>query len=167
VDDSYRLIRGLRAVRAFRPDPIDEAVLAAVLDAARWTGSSKNSQRWAVVLVTDPEQKERLAAAGRYAVPVLAAPAAVALVRLPGGNDFDVGRLAQNLMLGAATQGLASCPVTLHDETLAREVLGVPSDHGARYAVALGYPTEEPPRPFAGGGRKPMAEFVRGERFTQ
>ncbi len=65
------------------------------------------------------------------------------LVRLPGGNDFDIGRVAQNMMLAAAARGLGSCPITLHRREQAHEVLALPEDHEATWAIALGYPDEE------------------------
>jgi nitroreductase len=163
-EDFVEQVRRLRVVRSFLPEPVSAEDLAAVLEAGRWTGSSKNDQAWAVVVVDDPERKKELAAAGRYADPLVAAPVAVAIVRLPGGNDFDQGRLAQNLMLAAAGRGLGSCPVTLHNDGAAAKALGLPSGHRARWAIAIGHPAGTT-RPFAGGGRKPRSEFAYSDRF--
>lgn len=162
------MVRGLRATRSFRPDPLPDELVSQILEAARWTGSSKNSQPWELVVVTDPAHKEQLAACGRFTEAITAAPLAVALVRKPRGGDFDIGRLAQNLMLGAATLGVASCPVTLHDEAAARRVLGVPSSYGCRYALGLGYPAQDRGRPGTrvAGGRRPLQELVHQERLA-
>ena len=165
-DDLVQQIRRLRVVRSFLPDPVSAEDLAAVLEAGRWTGSSKNDQAWAVVVVDRPERRKELAAAGRYAAPILAAPVAIALVRLPGGNDFDQGRLAQNIMLAAAGRGLGSCPVTLHDDATAAKVLGLPSGHRVRWAIAIGHP-DGATRPFAGGGRKPLRDFAYSDDFSR
>lgn len=166
-EDAYLLVRGLRAVRRFRPDPLPEQVLERILQAGRWTGSAKNSQPWALVVVGEAEQRERLAGCGSFSGPLQAAPLVVALVRTPKGYEFDIGRLAQNLMLGAAALGVASCPVTLHDEDCARRVLGVPSDHGCRFAVAFGYPEDDRGRPGTrvARGRRPLEEVVHQERW--
>lgn len=164
ADDLSQSIRRLRVVRSFLPDPVSPDDMAAVLEAGRWTGSSKNDQAWAVVVVDDPERRKELAATGRYADPIVTAPAAVAVVRLPAGNDFDQGRLAQNLMLAAAGRGLGSCPVTLHDDTAAAKVLGLPSAHRVRWAIAIGHPAGTT-RPFSGGGRKPLSDFAYSDRF--
>ena len=97
---------------------------------------------------------------------------AIAIVWPPDGYEFDIGRVAQNMMLAAAALGIASCPVTLHDEDRAREVLGVPSDYRCRYAVAFGYPDEKAEtaertdRKTKGfGGRKAVAELVSHDTF--
>jgi nitroreductase len=166
-EDAYLLVRGLRAVRRFRPDPLPDRVLEEILEAGRWTGSAKNSQPWALVVVSEAEQRERLAGCGTFSDPLRAAPLVVALVRRPRGYEFDIGRLAQNLMLGAAALGVASCPVTLHDDDCARRVLGVPPDHGCRFAIAFGYPEEDRGRPGTRvpGGRRALGEVVHQERW--
>jgi len=166
-EDAYLLVRGLRAVRRFRPDPLPDRVLEEILEAGRWTGSAKNSQPWALVVVSEAEQRERLAGCGTFSDPLRAAPLVVALVRRPRGYEFDIGRLAQNLMLGAAALGVASCPVTLHDEDCARRVLGVPPDHGCRFAIAFGYPEEDRGRPGTRvpGGRRALGAVVHQERW--
>lgn len=163
----YERILKLRAVRVFRDEPLSDEDLAAILEAARWTGSSKNSQNWHFIVVRDPEQKERLVEAGTYMTPVKNAPCAIVLVDLSDGYEFDIGRAAQNIMLAADAIGVASCPVTLHRAAKAAEVLGIPAHARARYAVALGYPTGEPParRGFGKGGRKPLDQLVSHERF--
>ncbi len=170
--ETYRRIAGLRVVRMYRPDLIDDAHIDMILEAGRWTGSSKNTQPWAFVVITEPEGRQQLAECGSFTTPLLGAPLAVVIVRLPAGGDFDMGRAAQNMMEAAAALGIGSCPVTLHREPCARERLGVPDDHGCRYAVAFGYPDLEGERQIRKGiratlpqGRKPMADLVHYGQF--
>lgn len=117
-----------------------------MLEAARWTGSSKNRQGWRFLVIDGEEERRGVASAGRFTTPVENAPVTVALVRTPEGNDFDIGRAAQNLMLAAAARGIGSCPVTLHHEARVREVLGLPEGHHCKWVIALGYPDEEAER---------------------
>lgn len=142
-DDAYEAVRSLRAVRAYRPDPISPNDLRDILEASRWTGSSKNQQRWALVVVDTPDGLQELATAGQFTGPIRDSTATIALVKTAEGNDFDIGRLAQNLMLAAAARGIGSCPITLHDTDRAREVLGIPDDAECHYAIALGFPDDE------------------------
>jgi len=167
MSDTYRDVLGLRVVRRFLDRPVPAGEVAALLEAARWTGSSKNTQGWAFVVLEDAEDRERVAAAGRFSSPVRAAPLTIALVRTPDGNDFDIGRAAQNIMLAAAARGLGSCPVTLHDQAAAREALRLPEGHQCRWVVAIGYPDpsaereQRAERRRAGmSGRKPLEELV-------
>ncbi|NIR39418.1 MAG: nitroreductase, partial [Actinobacteria bacterium] len=73
----------------------------AVLEAARWTGSSKNVQGWEFIVVVG-DRLEVLASAGKFTDPVRNSTATIALVSTPEGNEFDIGRVAQNIMLAAA-----------------------------------------------------------------
>jgi nitroreductase len=153
MTDPYRLILGLRAIRDYRKEPISAEHLQAILEAARWTGSSKNRQDWSFVVVTDPDRLQGLAEHGDFTQPVRDSAATIVLVKEPGGNMFDIGRAAQNIMLAAKTLGVASCPITLHRSGDARAFLGLGEDSVAMYAVALGYPgPEAKPRKY--GGRK-------------
>lgn len=164
ADEVYRAVLSLRAIRRFRPDPLSAEDLDAIIEAGRWTGSSKNRQHWAFVVVTDPDQRDRLAACGDFTDPVRDAPVTVALVQEPGGYEFDIGRLAQNLMLGAAAHGVASCPVTLHRDRAAGSVLGLPEGARCRYAVALGYPAADA-APGRAGGRRASRDLVHRDRY--
>ena len=114
VMDTYERILKLRAIRDYEDRMLSDEDLNKILEAARWTGSSKNLQNWSFVVVSDPAQKSRLAAAGNFTVPITNAPVAVAIVEEPGGYEFDSGRVAQNIMLAADAIGVASCPITLH-----------------------------------------------------
>ena len=160
----YAFVVGLRALRDYRSTPISTEDMNAILEAARWTGSSKNLQQWSFVVVQDEQVKERVADCGDYTVPVRNAPAVVAIVEEPGGNVFDSGRVAQNIMLAAAAIGVASCPITLHRSDDVAEVLGLGQERSCRYAVTLGYPAEEA-APKRKGGRKPLDELVHWDRY--
>ena len=56
----YEAMSTLRAVRRLRPDPVPDAVLRRVLEAASWAPSGGNVQPWRVVVVRDPALKARL-----------------------------------------------------------------------------------------------------------
>ena len=164
MNERYQSILSLRAIREFEPRAIREVDLEALLEAARWTGSSKNRQNWSFIVVDDPEQKDRLCAAGDFTDPIRNAPAVICLVREPDGYEFDTGRLAQNIMLAADALGMASCPITLHRDGLAAEVLGLPEGRRCRYAIAIGYPAPNS-SPAKFGGRKPIEELIHHNRY--
>jgi nitroreductase len=164
MNETYRRILRLRAIRNYDDRPLAEGDLHAVLEAARWTGSSKNQQRWSFVVVDDPEKKDALARCGSFTTPIREAPVVVAIVREPGGYEFDTGRVAQNMMLAADAIGLATCPITLHRDDQAAEVLELPAGAHCRYAVAVGYPASGA-GPARMGGRKPIEELVHRNRY--
>jgi nitroreductase len=164
MSDCYELILGLRAIRDYRPEPLTEEHLDAILEAARWTGSSKNRQNWSFVVITDRDRLQGLAEHGVFTQPVRDSAATIVLVEEPEGYEFDLGRAAQNIMLAAKTRGVASCPITLHRDEDARALLGAPEGTVTRYAVALGYPAETA-GPARFGGRKPKTAVIHRERY--
>jgi len=162
--EAYRNVLKLRVVRDFQEKPLSDPHLHAILEAGRWTGSSKNRQAWSIVVITDPEQKARIAECGDFTDPIRRAPLAIALVKEAEGNDFDIGRLAQNLMLAANPLGVGSFPITFHRSDAAAAVLGLPAGVACRYGIAFGYPGEgHTPAKF--GGRKPLDEFVHWNMY--
>ncbi|MFQ5523295.1 MAG: nitroreductase family protein [Acidimicrobiia bacterium] len=164
MSDCYDLILGLRALRDYRPEPLSSEDLDAILEAARWTGSSKNRQNWSFIVVTNRDRLQGLAECGDFTQPVRDSAATIVLVREPEGYEFDLGRVAQNIMLAAKTRGVASCPITLHRDEDARVFLDVPEGKVTRYAVALGYPADTA-KPARFGGRKPQEAVIHREKY--
>lgn len=175
-DRVLSLLQGIRVVRRFRPQPIEDEVLQKLLNVARWTGSAKNRQPWRFVIVRNQSTREALAACSirRFASPLDDAPLAIVLVQRPDGYEFDIGRLTQTIIIAATILGLGSCPVSLYDEARARELLNVPPDHHCRFSVALGYPLEEEEQvmrerivpDFLPVGRLPLEKLIHLETFT-
>ena len=164
MSDVYDFILKLRAIRSYKPEALSNDDLGAILEAGRWTGSSKNNQNWSFVAVTEPDRLAGLAAFGSFTKPIEASVATVVLVEEKGGNAFDIGRAAQNMMLAAKAVGVASCPITLHQEEGARDFIGAPKNSTVRYAIALGYPTEDA-APNRWGGRKDPSKVIKLEHY--
>lgn len=168
---AYDHITGLRVVRAYTNDPLGDDDLDAILRAARWTGSSKNVQGWEFIVVTG-DHLQTLATAGRFTDPVRASAATICLVKTPEGNDFDIGRAAQNIMLAAAARGVGSCAITFHNAERATEVMQLPEGFTCRWAVSLGYPDEAGERDQRAarrasgmGGRKAVSELIHHQVY--
>jgi len=164
MSDIYDFIIGLRALRDYKDQPLSDTDLMAILEAGRWTGSSKNLQNWSFVAITDRDRLQGLAEHGDFTQPVRDSVATIVLVQEESGYEFDIGRAAQNMMLAAKAVGVASCPITLHRSDDARSFLGVPDGKTVRYAISLGYPTESAkPRKF--GGRKDADSVIKIDRY--
>ena len=152
--DALTALRTKRDTRAYEQREIEREILDRLLGAARMAGSAKNVQPVRMVIVTDPESKAALTAAGDFAGWIGDAPVVVVVtVRGDAGprRMFDVGRHAQNLMVAAHAEGLASCPVTIHHPDVARSALGIPDEIEPAMIVTLGRPArDEPPSPVAG-----------------
>lgn len=167
--ETLAALRGLRVVRNFTSEPIRESDLQAILDVARWTGSSKNRQSWLFLVMSDRQKLDALARCGSFSTPIRNAPLVIAPIGLPDAYEWDLGRVSQNIMLAAAAVGVGSCPVTLHDQECARQTLGLPDGHSCKVVVAAGYPDEEAEKSARSrnplSGRKTMEDVVRFERL--
>src|SRR5215469_563422 len=63
----FEAIRSARAMRRLKADPVPEALIARVMDAAIRAPSAGNAQNWAFVVVRDAEQRRRVGALYRKA----------------------------------------------------------------------------------------------------
>lgn len=168
VMNALTAIRTKRDTRGFDPTPVDESVIHRVLDAARMAGSAKNVQPVRVVLVDDEETKVALKAGGDFAVWIDQAPhLAVFTASMDAGprRMFDIGRHAQNLMIAATAEGLASCPVTLHHQDVVREILHIPADVDAPMLVAFGRYVSVDTPPSIAGPRVSLDSYVHRGRW--
>lgn len=170
------LLRGLRAVRVFRPEPVPDAVLRDVLAVARWTGSARNVQPWELVVVRDRARLRALADVESTAKHLAGAPLGIVLVlagdeRRVVHETFDEGRLSERILLAAAAHGVGGCIGWFMGSGLAdaKALLGVPAERVVRTVIALGYAAAAPaPRTArAAPGRKPLADVVHWERYGQ
>jgi hypothetical protein len=166
-------MRHVRQARLFLPDPVPEEVLADLLEIARWTGSSRNSQPWHFVVVTDKEHLRQISQLRTPITWVADAPLAIVIV-LNGESEmseaYDEGRVTERLLIGARILGLGGGTAWFGEaaqQQRAKEMLGIPAERTAHSAVVLGYPTTlKDHRPNANTpGRKPLAEVVSYGRF--
>jgi len=169
-------LRGLRAVRTFRPDPVPQHVLNDMLDIARWTGSARNAQPWEFVVIRNPETLKALAQAEGFVKHLDGAPLAIVLVMageptLVNQETYDEGRLSERIMLAGAAHGLGSCIGWFAGSgpAAAKDILGIPAERLVRTAISLGYPdaAAQRARPKPPQARKPLAELVSEERYGQ
>jgi nitroreductase len=172
--DVWTAIRTKRMVREFEKRPLDASHLERILDAGRHAGSSKNKQRWDFIVVQDAATLGRLAEVGPFAGHIAGAAAAVAIVTPdPRAADaslsitWDSGLAAENMLLAAWELGIGSCPATVYEEPLAREILGYPADRFCGYILSFGYPADpaELTRPPKAGGRRSLDEVVHREAW--
>ena len=171
--DALQAINSLRVIRSYTSQQLSDGELRAIVDTARKTGSSKNTQRWDFITVSDRESLGRLGGVTPYAKHLPGAGAAIAqIVAAPNPEHarsvmWDLGRAAQNITLAAWAMGIGSCPITVQDFGLAADVLGLPPDRQCQYIIALGWPADpsDLTRPSRAGGRKKYQYVVHEERW--
>lgn len=165
------LARRRCSVRAYRPDPVPEALLEQVLEAGRWAPSACNLQPWHFIVVRDPAQRAALARAypkewfaqAPVHIVVCVEPGRAWRRRHDGKSYVDVdGAIAMDhITLCAADLGLGTCWIGAFDPATVREVLGLPEGVEPLAMTPLGYPAEAG-RPKQ---RKNLSEIRHDERW--
>jgi len=165
--ETWDVIRSRRNVRSYTGQAIAPEDLDRVLEAARRTPSAGNQQAWDFVVCTDREQLAQLARVGPAAGHVAGSAATIALVA-PRSDDpqsrdliqFDLGQATMSIMLAAADLGIGSAHAGVHDQELARRLLGFPEDRFCVLLITLGTPADRPLTPIQRPARRPFDEVV-------
>lgn len=181
-----KAIKTRRSIRRYKPDPIDDKAVQAVLEAGRWAPSWANTQCWRFIVVRDSKIKAQIAdtlfrGPGGFENPGIKAVNTVPVVIVicaqmgksgcnPQGEIatekgdwymFDTALAVQNMVLAAHALGLGTVIIGAFDAPAAAKVVGVPEGYSLVTLFPLGVPDEEPPlRP-----RKELAEIVFQDRF--
>ena len=161
-------IRTVRQIRQYAGELVPNEIVKQLLQVARWTGSSRNSQPWHFIVVTDKEQLRNLSQL-RAPINWLAdAPLGIVIV-LDGASAtseaYDEGRVSERILIAAHTLGYGGGVAWFGNDAQdaeAKRILDVPAERTARSIVMVGRPvsTKDPrPNPRR-GGRKPIAEIV-------
>jgi nitroreductase len=162
---TWEAITSRRDVRSFGDRPIAAEHLDQILEAARRAPSSRNSQPWDFVLVTDRTQLEQLSTVWVGAGHVARSAATIALI-VDDSNEagrrvqFDLGQVTMSVMLAAADLGIGSGHSGVGDQDLAREVLRLPAGKSCAFLISLGYPADRPLAPIKNPDRRPFDEVV-------
>lgn len=175
--DLLKPLRRTRQYREFEPTPLDRDVLDALVDVARWSGSSQNSQPWRFILITEPAT---LRAIHTTALPnsrgLATAAAAIAIV-LPADpkravrDAFDEGRVTERILVAATILGIGAGISWMRSEIrpAVQELLHIPDGWTLRTIVQLGHPTAaaRAPKSAPGEARLPREQTVFEERWPE
>lgn len=173
TNDALETVRKVRQVRQYVPGEVTDEQLSELLEIARWTGSSRNSQPWRFVVIRDKEMLKQLADLRENITWVADAALAIGLVS-PGQNPpheaYDEGRVTERLMIAASMLGLGAGTAWFGEperEAKAKALLNVPEGKTLRSVVAIGpFVSSKDPRPTGPKpGRLPLEELVRYETY--
>lgn len=175
-----RIIRERRSVRRFRPDPVNEADLEAILEAIRWAPSWGNTQCWEVIVVDAPSLKGLLEASlpsrNSAVGSLLQAPLVLVLAARKATSGyyqglpqthfgdwmlFDCALAVQNACLEARARGLGTVILGQFDHAAVEKALAMPEDYSVVCLVPLGYPAKPAHTP----PRRSKEDFVHRNHF--
>jgi len=165
-------IKATRDVAVYKPQPVPEQKLTAVLGAARMANSVLNTQPWKFMVITDEDLKKKLAGActgnrgfGDAPVVIVALARMDEAVNTIGGfvNSYpmDVGAAMAYLTVAATAEGLGTAWTHAFNEGKVKTLLGVPDEDHVLGVTPLGYPEQYAPP----AGRKHLNEIMSYNRF--
>jgi nitroreductase len=169
--DVSEAIRMKRAVRQFSDQPLPHDAVLIILNAGRRAQSSKNTQPWNFIAITDKTVLKPLSECGAYAGHLARAALGVAIIHTDPGEKFqlmfDIGQTAAYMQLAGWELGIGSCLASIYEPDKARELLGFPQDMFTRIAISFGYPLDPEsviriPRK---GGRRSFDEVVHWNKW--
>lgn len=164
-------IAARRSIREYAPEPVEKEKMARILEAGRLAPTARNLQDWRILIVSDPQLKDRLVdeASPRQlflkGAPLILAACALNpdYVMRCGHPAFliDLAIVLEHIALQAVREGLGTCWIGSFDEGKAKHVLGVPAEVRIVELMSLGYPARLPDA----RERKPAQELFRWERW--
>jgi len=176
----HELIRDRWSPRAFSSEPVSDADLHSMLEAARWAASCFNEQPWRFLVARRDDEAEfarllsclvasnRSWAKGASALLLTVASTKLAHNDQPNRHALhDVGLATAQLSLQATALGLVVHPMAGFSAERARELYAIPEDFECVAAIALGHPADLSElsedvrmREMAERLRRPQAEFA-------
>jgi len=174
-----------RSIRKYKPDPVPEEILSAILEAGIRTSSSGNMQTYSIIVSRDPELREKLLEPHMGQSMVVDAPVFLTfcadfyrmrrwlqLSQAPDNFDnffsfmisaIDAILVSQTVALAAESQGIGICYLgsTLANAEIIGEILELPLNVVPVVGFSLGYPAEQPEL----RDRLPAAGLIHWERF--
>jgi len=162
VNETLRTMWRRRSVRKYREEALPDEDLTLILEAARRAPTGSNRQNWRMVVVRDPDLRQRTAEACNGQMWMAQAPVILCMVVLPGEGKVNGAIVLDHAVLAATSLGYGTCWIGAYDASKVRSVLGVPADHTIVNLVPVGVPAEEP----RARGRKSPSELFSDGQFS-
>lgn len=155
--DLFEVFQKRYSVRAYKPNPIDDATLTKILEAVNSAPSAGNLQAYEVIVVRDLERKQKLAKAAWGQNFIAQAPVVLIFVANPKRNQWRYGRRGAELyclqdatiacayaQLAAVALGLGSCWIGAYDDDAVRKILAIPQEMKPVAILPIGVPDDFP-----------------------
>lgn len=174
--DFLEFVSTRQSVRAFDTErQVEKEKIERIVSAARLAPSACNAQPWHLIVVDEPELKNKVADATsaralgmnhftkQAPVHIVLVEEKVNLTSGVGGwmkqKDYaqmDLGVIAAHIALAAHAEGLGSCILGWFNEPKMRELLSIPDTKRVWLDIAIGYSVQ----PLRQKKRKPLSEVV-------
>lgn len=169
----FHLVRERYSVRSFSAEPVAEAALETILDAARVAPTAHNDQPQRLLVLRVPESLEKLKQCTRFTFNaplaiIVCCDHAAAWVRPHDQYDsgvIDAAIVGTHIMLAAHDLGLGSTWVGHFDPAAVRAAFNLPESYEPVAIFPIGHPSAESRPAHLHGKRRSLDEIVRYETF--
>lgn len=151
--DTLTAIFTRRSIRQYTNQPVSDATIKLLLQAAMAAPSAKNTQSWEFIVIRDKKTLEKIPAFHPFGKHIPTAQAAIVvcgntkLQAAPGHWIPDASNASMNILLAAQSLGLGAVWTTFYpyeDRTAGiRKLLNLPDHIMPLNIIPLGYPKEK------------------------
>ena len=156
--DTISTIMERRSVRKYRQDPLKPEDMRHILEAGRQAPTAANRQPVHIVVVTDAEQRRRVAEACNGQLWMADAACILVAAGAPQITarwyKVDAAITLENIVLAARSLGYGTCWIGAFDPDKVRDLCGIPSTMEVVACMPLGVPESFP-------GARPRKEFAQ------
>lgn len=146
-----QLCQNRRSIRKYSSQTVEREKIDYILRCGLMSPSSKRTNPWEFVVITQPEVIRRLANCRTYGSHMFETATAAIVVAVDGSLtdtwQADGAIAAEHMLLSAEEQGLGACWCQVYQregaEDLVRALVGVPESLHILCVISLGYKDEE------------------------
>ncbi len=185
TSETIEVLKNRRSIRKYADDPVTDAMVEVILEAAFRAPTSSNLQAYSVIQVRDPDTRAKLAAVGGNQQHIIDCPLFLAfcadLTRIEAAfqknghdlsdNNMELGLVAtidaalvgMSTYLAADSLGIRGVMIGAmrNDPEAVAEILGLPDRVYVVFGMCLGYPAEAPKQK----PRMPKSGMIHHERY--
>jgi nitroreductase len=166
--DAYDCIITKLEVREFNnQNSVSSEIRLKILESARLTGSSLNTQPWRFIVIQNIENLEKLSNDSTSGKWISGANFAIIVLTNPyfRFHLIDAGKVVQNMQLAAWNFGVGSALFTGIEEDRIRKDFSIPIDYKPVIVVGFGYPKKKIDGRTKKKNRLTMHELVSFEEY--
>lgn len=150
TNELIQTIFSRRSIRKYTGEPVSEADVQTLLEAAMAAPSASNIKPWHFVVVTQREMLDALADAHPHGKMLAQAPLCIAVCGDPDLSRYweqDCSAATENLLLAVSALGLGAVWLGVHprDDRIGftRRILDIPENIVPLNLISIGHPAEE------------------------
>ena len=163
--DTFDAFKNRISVREYSSKPVEKEKLEKMVDAGHLAPTARGEQPWEFIIVTNKEKVKELAEITDHGKFMAGAAASIVIFCKDTKYYLEDGcSAAENVLLAAAAQGVASCWIAgdkKHYAPAIAKAIGVPENYKLISVISLGYPVEKP-QPHQ---KRPLKEVIHWEKF--